>query len=692
LKCDFEDTLTCEYGQTPIQSSGLTFVDGKNGKGVLIDGNDALSYPMPDGLKNNWGIVDFWVKLNGNITAPNRAFFSVNGQGSWMQRKDTSYSSLGSFITPHSYFGLVLVDKNSNAQYVSINTSLLNDSNPFDDGEWHHVRNAYRKVGSEYKLWIYIDGIEVGNSSGDIEFDMDNLDLYIGSNADGTQQCDCVIDGLEVSFFPHKISPENSPYGIASYLQYHFRLGIENLVRLEAEAGIKWERGTGIRWDFVQPDSKSQWEWELFDQIFQTFKNYGIEPVPTLFWTPRWASSAPPGLPDNESRAYPPNDIEDWKDFVRECVRRYGCGPGGKCLVKHWEIWNEPDLRKFFDSNSGNTTADFFPLLQTGYETIKEVDPNAKVLFPGVTHMNLEPGGWTDRLLDLGAGQYCDIFNFHTYKPDNATTYVSQARQLMQNHGIENKPIWVTETSHEKTVDEQTGKMRLPIVFLQVMENNIVKVFWFNLRDGCPWAPPEQQDETRGLITCVRGEEPRIKPSYYAYQDMALWYKPPSKTTLTNPGNNTETYDKTPNFEWNAVNYNGSEGLGNYVIQISNESDFYFPFLTKNVSGLNFTSPDLYSGMEGSQSRKGGIKYYWRVKAEDKRGNFGKWSDTWILEIIKNLADFDGDGDVDIQDLTEVTLRFGLTSSDLGWNGTMDVVVNGEIDIYDLVFVAGRFT
>jgi hypothetical protein len=676
LKCDFEDTLTCEYGQTPVQSNGITFVDGKNGKGVLIDEDDVLSYPIPEGVKNRWGLVDFWVKLTGDASAPSKVFFTVNGEGNWMQRKDTSYSSIGSFITPQSYFGLVLRDKNSDSQYVAINTSLLSDPNPFGGGEWHHIRNTYRKVGSEYKIKIYIDGVEVGNSSEEIEFDIDNLNLYIGSDVDVNQQCDCVIDELKVSFFPNQIEPNNSPYGIASYLEYHFDLGLENLVRLESEAGIKWERGTGIRWDFVQPNSKDEWEWEDFDKIFQTFKNYGIEPVPHLANSALWASSAPPDLPENERIRYPPEDIEDWKDFVREAVKRYGCGPGGKCLVKHWEIWNEPDLRKFFNSSSSDTTADFFPLLQTGYETIKEVDPDAKVLFPGVTHMSLGDGGWTDSLLDSGAGQYCDIFNFHIYEPENAATYADQARTLMFEHGIENKPIWVTETSHEKIIEDSDGKMKLPVVFLQVMENNIVKIFWFNLRDPGPWAPPSEQGSKRGLMEY----DGTIKPSYYAYQDMALWYKSPTKPVLIGPGNNTEIHD-SPLFKWNPVNYNGSEGFSNYMIQIDNDSDFYSPLLTEPVGGLSFSPPDMLLG-----------KYYWRVKAEDKRGNFGKWSDTWFFEIKENLADFNGDGNVDLADLMEITTRFGLLENEPGWNQTMDVVTDGEIDVYDLVYVAGRFT
>jgi hypothetical protein len=54
-------------------------------------------------------------------------------------------------------------------------------------------------------------------------------------------------------------------------------------------------------------------------------------------------------------------------------------------------------------------------------------------------------------------------------------------------------------------------------------------------------------------------------------------------------------------------------------------------------------------------------------------------------------ADLDKDGNVDIQDLTIVSLHFGQTESHQDWNATADVVPNGEIDVFDVVFVASRF-
>ena len=53
------------------------------------------------------------------------------------------------------------------------------------------------------------------------------------------------------------------------------------------------------------------------------------------------------------------------------------------------------------------------------------------------------------------------------------------------------------------------------------------------------------------------------------------------------------------------------------------------------------------------------------------------------------LGDLNRDGVVDIQDLSIVGTNFGLTS---GFDNRADTDNNNEIDIFDIVFVASRFT
>ena len=52
-------------------------------------------------------------------------------------------------------------------------------------------------------------------------------------------------------------------------------------------------------------------------------------------------------------------------------------------------------------------------------------------------------------------------------------------------------------------------------------------------------------------------------------------------------------------------------------------------------------------------------------------------------------GDLNEDGDVDVQDLIIVAKNFGLTA---GFQSEADTDTNGIVDIFDVVFVASRFT
>jgi hypothetical protein len=56
------------------------------------------------------------------------------------------------------------------------------------------------------------------------------------------------------------------------------------------------------------------------------------------------------------------------------------------------------------------------------------------------------------------------------------------------------------------------------------------------------------------------------------------------------------------------------------------------------------------------------------------------------------LGDLNGDGHVNIADLSAVAHDFGLNSTNPLFNSTIDIVVNGVIDIGDLSFVSRRYT
>jgi hypothetical protein len=130
-----------------------------------------------------------------------------------------------------------------------------------------------------------------------------------------------------------------------------------------------------------------------------------------------------------------------------------------------------------------------------------------------------------------------------------------------------------------------------------------------------------------------------------------------------------------------AVTYNGSNIIA-YIngTQANNIAQSTGPILTDD-------DPLLIGNLPGFGYFDGVIdevRIYDRVLTEGE-----------ILQLYNNTGgesipgDLDNDGDVDIDDLIIVTRDFGRTS---GYDARADTIINGEIDIYDVVFVASRFT
>lgn len=84
---------------------------------------------------------------------------------------------------------------------------------------------------------------------------------------------------------------------------------------------------------------------------------------------------------------------------------------------------------------------------------------------------------------------------------------------------------------------------------------------------------------------------------------------------------------------------------------------------------------------EGSYLAGNGAVYQCRPEWSDCRDNESR--------IEHNCADLNTDDEVNLLDLMMLTSEFGKTS---GFDEIIDVIPNGEIDIFDLVFIASKFT
>lgn len=263
-------------------------------------------------------------------------------------------------------------------------------------------------------------------------------------------------------------------------------------------AGVRWVR-LGFRWDEIEP-TKGIYQFGKSDAIVNLSIKHDIKILGVIAKTPEWASNA-------NNTISPPQNYEDWERFVRKVVTHY------KGQINHWEIWNEPDIQKFWKG----TPEEYINLQKISYEIIKEVDPSIKVLSAG-----LDGNGekYLDKLLDLNLASYCDIIAFHPYgnSPEKSVERVKNFLSIMEKHNVK-KPLWFTEIGWQTggwrtgpciVKDEETKAAYLKKAF-HLLKPYAEAIFWYRAIET---------PKMFGLIELDKEGNLRLTPAYDAFKEI----------------------------------------------------------------------------------------------------------------------------------------------------------------------------
>jgi hypothetical protein len=288
-------------------------------------------------------------------------------------------------------------------------------------------------------------------------------------------------------------------------------------LRLARDAGARWTRAE-FRWDRLE-GTRGQQSWAEFDRLVNTTMDAGISVQGILIGTPDWAKD-PRGnfLPQGINLPHD-NPQNLWTRYVREVVTRY------KGKVRYWEVWNEPDYAEVFWAG---TTADYYQMLKVSYQTIKAIDPDAKVLMAGLAYyykpdfleeliriMMADPTGRTHNY-------YFDILAWHTYSGSHGIRErVADTRRLL-GPTVGMRPIWLNETNvppwdesrvnyfrpftYAGTTTEQAAFILQTFAYAVV--DGVEKVFVYRLND----------DPTDGQAWGLVRDNGTFRPAYAAYQ------------------------------------------------------------------------------------------------------------------------------------------------------------------------------
>ncbi len=267
---------------------------------------------------------------------------------------------------------------------------------------------------------------------------------------------------------PARVIPDTdvNPYGANFFLDREVEdWKRDRTVRMAHEAGIVWAKQQ-FSWEEIEK-RKNQFDWAKSDQIVATFERCGLpsatpvvkcdmQIIARLDRPPAWARM------DKNIATSPPDDFNDYGDFVDAFVRRY------KGRIHYIQIWNEPNIFPEW-GNRPVDPAGYAALLEIAYKRAKAADPNVRVLSAPLAITLGE--GWSadsdawrhmndlDYLRELykaGAKDYFDILSANAFglraapddPPDPAKlnfSRVALARQIMEANNDAHKAVWINE-------------------------------------------------------------------------------------------------------------------------------------------------------------------------------------------------------------------------------------------------------
>lgn len=259
---------------------------------------------------------------------------------------------------------------------------------------------------------------------------------------------------------PARLIPNTdvNPYGANFFLEREVEdWKRDKTLRMAKEAGIGWVKQQ-FSWEEIEPSKGVFWDdrthkssWLKYDRIVELCQKYGLQIIARLDRPPDWTRR------DNSIKQAPPDNFEDYGDFVYNFVKHYQ----GK--IKHIQIWNEPNIYPEWGNREVNP-AEYVELLKIAYRRAKEADPNIYVLsaplaintenFP--IRRNLSDLIYLEEMYQVGAKDYFDILSADAFGMDQPPTAppapetlnfsrVLLQREIMERYGDANKPIWFNE-------------------------------------------------------------------------------------------------------------------------------------------------------------------------------------------------------------------------------------------------------
>lgn len=278
-------------------------------------------------------------------------------------------------------------------------------------------------------------------------------------------------------------------------------------VEMAADAGYHWLRQE-FPWEDIEIHGKGDFEdrrhepyrsaWDKYDAIVDLAEANGMELIVRLSNPPAWSRAG-----GNDVGSYaPPDDVQDYADFVSAVVSRY------RGRIHYYQLWNEPNIYPEWGTYAISPEA-YVALLRAGAEAARAADPDVVIVAGALAAtINLQPDLadptqnslsdliFLQRMYDAGAAPYFDIMAVQGYGLWSGPTdhrlhprvlNISHhlfIRDIMVQNGDAAKPIWISEMNWNAAPEE------IPTPYGRVtlaQQAAYLPLAYERVRDDWPW-------------------------------------------------------------------------------------------------------------------------------------------------------------------------------------------------------------
>lgn len=265
------------------------------------------------------------------------------------------------------------------------------------------------------------------------------------------------------------------PFGLNTFLQNETEPDkVERSLDMIAVGGFRW-----IRQEFPWEDleiHRDGWfvdlrnnevrdAWAKYDRIVALAEARDIAIIARLSTPPAWSRTEG----DANGAKAPPDDLEDYGDYVEAVVTRY------RGRIRYYQIWNEPNCCEEWGRRSVSPEA-YAALLRVAHSRARAADPDAVILTaplaPTIELVESSVTGappalndflFLQRLYDAGAQPYFDVLSVQDYGLWSGPTdrrmrprvinysRPEYIRDLMVRNGDAHKAIWASEIGWNAT-------------------------------------------------------------------------------------------------------------------------------------------------------------------------------------------------------------------------------------------------